>query len=321
LKRNTLLFLVIFIFFNVSCAVTPAGTPQIIMITQEVFVTQQVMLPTLTPLIITATPVPTSSEPPPTPTKTLSHDWVDFGGICMRPDNLPAGTQINPDPSMVEQARALFLESLWRPIVLSENSDKLVPSFSSAASLITATSKEVYLRGPFIPIGKLPPYSDARSFTLQDPVMLWNKIHPNERFKGLSLNPICIEFYPPMHFEEQKRLNPDIHHVSLVGDVAHAKFDLENILGSPRLNIKLYQNPYGGVRAYKDLLGFIPSTTAQQNAQAANEHFGALLLTFKTVLWGNFDGDGTPEFGYGPKNSDPLPAADFQPVILFMPYP
>ena len=215
----------------------------------------------------------------------------------------------------------MLLEALWRAIERSENVGKLVPNFSSSASFIKGTSMEVRLRGPFIPIGKLPPRSDARSFNLEDPLILWGKIHPGEKFKGIALNSICLEFFLPLEFEKQKQIDSQIHYVSLVGGVSHAKFDLEDILGTTRLNIKLYKNPYGGTRDYKDLSGFAPSNTATENSLAANQHFGALIATLNTVLWGDFDGDGQVELGYGPKNSDTLPISAFQALNLFIPKP
>jgi len=96
---------------------------------------------------------------------------------------------------------------------------------------------------------------------------------------------------------------------------------LEEIFGSPRIIIKLYKNPYGGTRAYKELLGFASSNPPVENALAANEHISALVASLNYVLWGNFDSDGYPAFGYGPKNSDPLPISSFHVLNLFLPRP
>jgi len=52
---------------------------------------------------------------------------------------------------------------------------------------------------------------------------------------------------------------------------------------------------------------------------AANQHLSAVVVTLNTVLWGNFDGDGVFEFGFGPANSKPLPVTDFQVIELFAP--
>jgi len=305
---------------NIRPTVTPPTlTPEIILVTQEVFVTREIATPTPKVVVITSTPTSTLTPAPTTPPQSLSHDWFDYGGICMRPDNIPEGVQINPDMGEVERARTMILESLWRLIVLSESVDQLTPGFASSSSLVQGTLKDVHLRGPFIPIGKLPPRSDPWSFTLEDPTILWGKSHPGEKFKGVALDSICFEFFPPLEFESQKQVEAQFHYIHLVGGLSHAKFGIEDILGSQRLNIKIYKSQLAGTRDYKDLLVFAPSNTFAQNALAANEHIGALIATLNTVLWGNFDGDGYPEFGYGPKNSDPLPLSSFHTINLFVP--
>ena len=55
-------------------------------------------------------------------TETLSHNWVDYGGICLRPDNLPEGVAVNPDKKAIDAARLKILEALWRVIELSSSS-------------------------------------------------------------------------------------------------------------------------------------------------------------------------------------------------------
>lgn len=319
-----LLFIILLIFIMVACSVRPTetpptATPEIIVVTQEVFVTREIATPTPKIVIITSTPTLTATAEPTPPPQALSHDWVDYGGICMRPDNVPEGVQINPDADVVKRARSMILEAFWRLVVLSESADQLTPGFASSSSLIQGTLMDVHLRGPFIPVGKLPPRSDPWSFTLEDPTTLWGKSHPGEKIKGVALDTICLEYLLPLEFESQKKIDSQIHYIHLVGGLSHAKFDIEYILGSARLNIKVYKSTYGGTRAYEGLIGFASSNTAAENALAANQHMGALMATLNTVLWGNFDGDGQPEFGYGPKNSDPLPVSAFQVIDLFVP--
>lgn len=320
MKRIFCTLLMTFLTLSVgACNAAANPSPQVLVTTKEVIITKIIERPTSAPIIITATPAPTFTPIPVTPTLSLSHDWHDYGGICMRPDNIPEGVQINPDAVEVEGARTKLLESLWRLIVLNESVDRLTPSFASSSTLIQGTLMDVHLRGPFIPVGKLPPSSNSWNFSLEDPTFLWGKIHPGEKFKGIALNTICLEFFLPLEFEKQKRIESQIHYISLVGGVSHAKFGIEDIFGSPRLNIKLYKSPYGGTRDYQDLLGFASSNTPEQNALAANEHFGALIATLNTVLKGGYDGDGYLEFGYGSKNSEPLPISSFHIVKLFSP--
>jgi len=79
----------------------------------------------------------------------------------MRPDNIPDGLQINPERKEVEETRAMILEALWRVLEESESTDKLTPGFSSSSKFIQGTLLEVHMRGPFVPVGKSPPKSDA----------------------------------------------------------------------------------------------------------------------------------------------------------------
>lgn len=309
----------ILVVFLASCA-TPTPTPVVVLVTQEVVVTRKAESPTPAIIVVTVTQPPTSSPVPPTPSRaTLSSDWVDFGGVCIRADNLPAGVQINSKAEAIQGAHSLLLAALWRAIDKSSSGNLLIPSFSNYSRFEQGVLQGIPIRGTFIPVGKTPPRSDPWSYYLEDAETIWRKTHPRGTFRGVDLSSLCIEFAPPFEFEEQKHLKSNPAYLHLVGGVSHAIFNVEEILGAPRLVINLYQNPYGGTRDYHELLGFEPANSAAENAKAANQHLSAVVVTLNTALWGNFDGDGVFEFGFGPANSKPLPVTGFQVIELFAP--
>ncbi len=233
-----------------SCAPAATPTPRVVVVTQEVVVTYQVETPTPTLLVVTPTSPPTDTPAPATPSPAArSHDWTDYGGICLRPDNLPPGTAVNPDMAALESARLQILQSLWRVIDLSGSAAELTPGFSTSERFVQGVLSDVALRGPFVPVGKTPPRSDPWSFYLGDATELWREAHPGEKFNGIALDVICFELFDPFEFEDQKKLpgNPD--YVHMVGGVTHAIFAMEQVFGAPRLVVKLYKDPYGKKKA------------------------------------------------------------------------
>ncbi len=321
MKPHRLIFTIFLLALTTGCTPAAAPTPRVIVVTQEVLVTRELSTPTPAVLVVTPTPLPTQPPAPNVSIEPRSHEWVDFGGLCLRPDNLPSGVQVNPDPETVQAARAEIVKGLWRLVDLSGSQADLIPGFSTYERFEQGIQMGTLLRGPLIPVGKQPPRSDPWSFKQADPVELWKKAHPGVKFGGVDLRTICLEFYPPYEFEAEKKLSENPSYVHLVGGVSHAIFYLDDVLGAPRLVIKLYANPYPGQRDYKVLVGFDPANTPEQDALAANEHLGALVATLNTVLWGPMDGDGEQEFGYNPQNSDPLPVEVFQKMRVFVATP
>jgi hypothetical protein len=318
-KSSLLSFILLFLI--TSCTSTSPPTPVVVFVTQEIQVTSK--LDTPTPRVIVATNPPTSTSIPTmaAPTQSLSHEWVDYGGICLKEDTLPGGVRISHDSRTIEDARSQLLTAMWRTIEKSGSAANLNPSFSSYENFEQGIRSGAMIRGPFIPVGKALPHSDPWSFYLEDAASLWQKVHPSGSFKGLALDMICLEFVPPLAFDELKRQESSPPYIHLVGGLSHAIFSLEEILGSPRLLIKLYQSPFAGTRDYQGLLGFIPTNSPDENAEAANQHLSALVATLNHTLWGNYDGDGELEFGYGPANSAPLPLSAFQTIQIFTPQP
>ena len=169
-----------------SCAPAVTPTPRIIVVTQEVVVTHQVETSTPAVLVVTPTSPPTDTPAPATPSpEARSHDWTDYGGICLRPDNLPPGTAVNPDVAALELARDQLLQGLWRVIELSGSAAELTPKFSTSERFVQGVLSDVALRGPFVPLGKNPPRSDPWSFYLGDAAELWREAHPGETLTGL----------------------------------------------------------------------------------------------------------------------------------------
>ncbi len=305
--------LLLFVIVLTACTPVAPPTPEVVYVTQELIVTRVLETPTPAVVVVTATTAATESPVQQVPpAEARSHDWVDFGGICMRPDNIPTGISVSQNHDDLITARNQILESLWHVIEKSGSTSLMTPSFSNYSRFLQGVDAGVLIQGSIIPVGKTPPRSDPWSFFLEEAETVWRQSHPSGTFPGVDLSVLCFEFVPPFQFETEKRLQTNPAYLHLIGGVTHAIFAVDEVFDTPHMVIKLYQSPYAGKGSYEYLQGISPENGPKQNAKSANQHVGAIIASLNTVLWGNFDGDGVYELGYGPANSAPLHWKIFQ---------